>query len=432
MYQIILYIALIIVSYADIALVFPVFRTISTDLNVQPITIGDWTFSTDAIIGFVETCFLIISAITLVIYGYYSDKIDRKKLAYFGCTIWSLATLAIFFTPSYTYLLSFRIITALGISCLPPIGFSILGDSITPQNRSKIFAYWSIAFTIGSLMGAFLAPAFEDWRIPFLIIGGIALILTQLLLLTRPPPRGAKERALQELMGYQGYGYKYEVKRSDIPYLWKRRTNLWLVINFIDTIPSGIMVYWGIEFFNEHGFEPLTSVFLYVLLAVGIFLGPILFGRIGDYWFQRDMKGRLLTCILCNYLSLVPIFIAISTPFSATDVAAAAFVVAMFAIGLFINGGIGPNWYSTFLDVNVPENRGTMISLALMFDSIGKGIGPFITGLFINLQTAFLWAILIWLISSLFWFPALLSVKKDIKDVNSILAQRAKRLNSEN
>ncbi len=94
--------------------------------------------------------------------------------------------------------------------------------------------------------------------------------------------------------------------------------------------------------------------------------------------------------------------------------------------GLFINGGIGPNWYSTFLDVNVPENRGTIISLALMFDSIGKAIGPFITGIFADLQTTFLWACLIWLISSIFWFPALLSVKKKINEVDSILNQRAK------
>ncbi|MHA1264489.1 MAG: MFS transporter [Candidatus Helarchaeota archaeon] len=428
MLQIILYLALIIISYADIALIFPVFRTIVTDLNITPITIGSWTLSSDAIIGLVETCFLIVSAITLIIYGYYSDKISRKKLAYFGCTIWSFSTLALFFTPSYPYLLTFRIITALGISCLPPIGFSILGDVITPDNRSKAFAYWSIAFTIGSLIGAFLAPAFSNWRVPFLIIGILGIILTQLILFTKPPIRGAKERAFQELIGYHGYSYKYEVKRSDIPILWKRRTNFWLVVNFIDTIPSGIMVYWGIEYFNEHGFEPMTSVTLYVLLAVGIFLGPILFGRVGDRWYRRSSKGRLLTCILCNYLSLIPIFIAVTTPFSASTTVAAAFVVAMFAIGLFINGGIGPNWYSTFLDVNVPENRGTMISLALMFDSIGKGIGPFITGLFVDLQTAFLWAIIIWLISSIFWFPALISVPKDIKQVEAILRQRAKEL----
>ncbi len=430
MYQIILYLALIIVSYIDIALIFPVFRTIIADLNIQPITIGSWTLSKDAVIGLVETCFLIVSAVTIIIYGYYADKINRKKLAYFGCSIWSVATLAIFFTPSYNYLLTFRIITALGIACLPPIGFSILSDFITPQSRSKVFAYWSISFTIGSLIGAFLAPAFSDWRIPFLIIGVLAIILTQLILLTTPPKRAASERALQDLINYKGYSYKYEIKRSDLPIMWKRRTNFWLIINFVDTIPSGIMVYWGIEYFNEHGFAPMTSVFLYVLLGIGIFLGPILFGRIGDRWFRRNTKGRLLTCILCNYLSLIPIYIAITTPFSSTTIVAAAFVVAMFAIGLFINGGIGPNWYSTFLDVNLPENRGTMISLALMFDAIGKGIGPFITGLFRDLQTAFIWAIIIWLISSIFWIPALFSVEKDITNVDDILNERAKEITS--
>ncbi|MFX1298090.1 MAG: MFS transporter [Promethearchaeota archaeon] len=430
MLQLILYIALIIIGSTNIALLFPNFDVIITDLNIQPVTIGPWTFSPNAIIGFVETCFLIVSAITIIIYGYYSDKIGRKRLAYFGCTIWSIATICLFFTPpySYSYLLTFRIITALGISCIPPIGFSIIGDMVTSKNRAKILSFWAIASTMGSLIGAFLAPAFENWRTSFIYVGVVALILTQLLLLTTPPKRAAREKTLQELIEFQGYSYKYEIKKKDIPMLWKRRTNLWLVINFIDTIPSGIMVYWGIVYFKEHGFDPMTSVFLYALLGVGIFLGPVLFGWLGDRWFRTNSKGRLLTCIICNYLSLIPIFIAITTPFSASELVAAAFVIMMCTIGLFINGGIGPNWYSTFLDVNVPENRGTMISLALMFDSIGKGIGPFITGLFSDLQTAFLWACFIWLISSFFWFPALYSVNKDINDVDTILAQRAKEL----
>ena len=131
-------------------------------------------------------------------------------------------------------------------------------------------------------------------------------------------------------------------------------------------------------------------------------------------------------CFVCKSLSLIFIFTAVVTAFSSTELVAAAFFMSFLSSGLFINGGIGPNWYSTFLDVNTPENRGTMISLALMFDSIGKGIGPFITGLFVDLETAFLWACIIWLFSSLFWFPALYSISKDIKEVDAILAQRAK------
>lgn len=432
MYQLLLYLALIIIGYTNVALIFPNFDTIITDLNIQPVTIGPWTFSPNAVIGFVETCFLIVSSITIIFYGYYADKMGRRKIAYFGCTIWSLATIALFFTPpySYAYLLTFRTITALGISCIAPVGFSIIGDMVTPKNRGKILSFWSLAFTMGALVGAFLAPAFGNWRTPFIYVGIVALFLTQLLLLTKPPKRAAREGAFQELIAYKGYHYKYEIKRSDIPVLWRRRTNLWLVINFVDTIPSGIMVYWGIVYFKQHGFDPYTSVILYSILGVSIFLGPFLFGWLGDRWYRRNSKGRLLMCILCNYLSLIPIYIAITTPFSAEALVAAAFVIAMFAIGLFINGGIGPNWYSTFMDVNVPENRGTLISLALMFDGIGKGIGPFITGFFVDLETAFLWAIIIWLISSIFWLPALFSISKDIEDVDSLMAQRSKEIAS--
>jgi MFS family permease len=428
MFQTILYLFIVLVSYTNIALVFPNFDVIISDLNIQPLILGPWTLSPAALVGFIETAFLIAFAITILLYGYYTDKVNRKKLAYFGCSLWSFATIMLFFTPNYAYLLIFRIITALGVSCVAPIGFSIISDLVTSENRSKVLSFWALAFTIGSLIGAFVATSFEDWRVPFLLIGLLGLASTQLLLLVKTPPRAAKERAFQEIIGFQGYNYKYEIKRADIPMLWKRRTNFWIVVNFLDTIPTGIMVYWGIVFFKEHGFDPTTSVFLFVILGIAIFLGPPIFGWLGDRWFRRTSRGRILLCVICNYLSLIPIFIAVITPFSATDLTAAAFVVAMLAIGLLINGGIGPNWYSTFLDVNVPENRGTMLSLALMFDSIGKGIGPFITGLFLTLQDAFLWAIVIWLISSVFWLPALFSISKDINTVNAILDQRAKEI----
>lgn len=441
MLQIVLFLFIIIIAYANIAIVAPNFLSIIDDLNIQPMTIGPWTFQPKAIVGFIETCFLIVMAITIIVYGYYSDKVGRKKLAYFGCTLWSIATLAIFFTPSnsYWYLLTFRIITALGISCVAPVGFSILSDLITPKNRGKVLAFWSLAFTIGALIGAVLATSFigsppvhANWRFPFLYLGLLGLGLTQLILLTKTPKRAQKEKPFQELIEFQGYVYKYEIKKSDIPFMWKRRTNFWLVINFVDTIPTGIMLYWAIPFFIEAGFEPVTSTFLYILLGISIFFGPLLFGWLGDNWFQRDKRGRLLMCIVCNYLSLIFIFLAVATPISAEDLMVAALFIMFLSIGLFINGGIGPNWYSTFLDVNVPENRGTMLSLALMFDSIGKGIGPFITGLFIDLRTAFFWAIIIWFISSVFWFPALFSIKRDIITVNSILSERAKKALSKN
>ena len=78
----ILFIIIIIVSYTNIALVFPNFDVIIANLNIQPITIGSWTLSPTAIVGFIETAFLIVFAITIIIYGYYSDKVNRKKLAY--------------------------------------------------------------------------------------------------------------------------------------------------------------------------------------------------------------------------------------------------------------------------------------------------------------------------------------------------------------
>ena len=106
------------------------------------------------------------------------------------------------------------------------------------------------------------------------------------------------------------------------------------------------------------------------------------------------------------------------------------FLISIIMVGLFffIDSFIGPNWYSTIMDVNLPEHRGTMLSVANLVDAVGAGIGPWIGGLlylwFGSYQLAFILASVINIAGFILWIPMFRNIRKDIQDVEDILKKR--------
>ena len=108
-------------------------------------------------------------------------------------------------------------------------------------------------------------------------------------------------------------------------------------------------------------------------------------------------------------------------------------------IGMFIEFGVGPCWFSSMVDVNLPEHRGTAYAMAAMMDSIGRGLGPIIGGLFVDYYTGigeiypFGMTIMITtlsfgVISGLLWIPIYKHCNKDFGEIETVLKQRAQEL----
>jgi MFS family permease len=102
-------------------------------------------------------------------------------------------------------------------------------------------------------------------------------------------------------------------------------------------------------------------------------------------------------------------------------------------VGLAFTMGIGPNWYSSLVDVNFPENRGTMVAVGTFIDSIGRALGAAIGGyvLFVtdSLSTTIFWIFLIaGIFSTCLWIPLFYTAKKDYRDINKAMEERASSL----
>ncbi len=101
-------------------------------------------------------------------------------------------------------------------------------------------------------------------------------------------------------------------------------------------------------------------------------------------------------------------------------------------LGMAFTFGIAPNWYSSMIDVNYPEHRGTMIAVASFIDTIGRAIGAFIGGfllLIIGITFTIIWTMLVFGIISIgFWIPLFFTAQKDFNSVNEFMKERAQEM----
>lgn len=151
-------------------------------------TIGDDLHGLDQQ-AWVTTAYLIVSTISVPIYGKLSDIFGRRPLFIFGIAVFLAGSLLATFSTSMFMLAGFRAVQGLGAGALMSIPLAIMADILAPRERAKyqgyFFAVFGISSVIGPLIGGLFAGANEilfisGWRWVFLInvpIGVGALLM---------------------------------------------------------------------------------------------------------------------------------------------------------------------------------------------------------------------------------------------------------------
>jgi EmrB/QacA subfamily drug resistance transporter len=151
-------------------------------------TIGDDLHGLDQQ-AWVTTAYLIVSTISVPIYGKLSDIFGRRPLFIFGIAVFLVGSLASSFSTSMLMLAGFRAIQGLGAGALMSLPLAIMADILAPRERAKyqgyFFAVFGVSSVIGPLIGGLFAGAnqilfISGWRWVFLInvpIGIIALFM---------------------------------------------------------------------------------------------------------------------------------------------------------------------------------------------------------------------------------------------------------------
>lgn len=432
-----LFCGILFLDFADQSMINPLVNPLLRDFfnninNVVPIGVISFTFT-------------LVSAISMVVAGILADRQSRIRLCFWGCIIYSSFSILTILTPSgsagYIFFFITRALNGIGIGIIIPTIYSLVGDTVSEKRRTTSFAYVSLAILLGQMTGIGVASSVgESWRTGYFGLGLVTFVLAFGLLWVREPKRGIQETELRDLI-LEGAEYRFRISKKDIKLLVGNRSNIWLVANFIDVIPGAIILLLIFKYFEDvhnAGADLVNAMILGVFLVGGV--GTLLFGKLGDIGFQKDKRAKVFIALLCNFLPIIFMVIFLKTQFVLPDgiplgealkIPGVILVFASIATAIFINQGVNPNWYSTLTDVNLPEHRATIISLASMMDVTGKALGPLI-GSFIATQWGIvtaMWSVLgFWILNVFFWFPLLVYIRRDLNNVQTILAARAKEM----
>lgn len=135
-------------------------------------TLYSWVFS----------AYLLMNAVTVLIYGKLSDLFGRKPILFFGIIVFLIGSILCGFATSMKTLIIFRLIQGFGAGAVMPIATTIVGDIYSAEERAKIQGYlasvWGISAITGPAVGGLLVQ-YVSWKFVFWInipLGILALI----------------------------------------------------------------------------------------------------------------------------------------------------------------------------------------------------------------------------------------------------------------
>ena len=147
---------------AVIGLFPPLFSSMAKELNVSVSSMG-----------FVSAITILFIALSSIVWGYLADKGRRKRLIFFGTSIWTMSLLFTALSQNFIQLITFQIFTGIGLGCIGSIGFSVLSDYIPKKYLGTLMSLWGLSQGFGGILGSVTAPiisAHYGWRSPFIII----------------------------------------------------------------------------------------------------------------------------------------------------------------------------------------------------------------------------------------------------------------------
>ena len=134
--------------------------------------------------------------------GWLADKTNRVKVLSLACATWSAATMACGVAANYPQLVVARMTVGFGEAGGVPPSYAIISDYFPPGRRGSALGIFNLGPPIGAALGiafgASIAAAF-NWRLAFLLLGGVGLLAAiAVLCIVREPRRGGLDRSADQ------------------------------------------------------------------------------------------------------------------------------------------------------------------------------------------------------------------------------------------
>lgn len=182
----------IFVSTMDTTVATVAIPSIGRDLHASP---SDLQWVLDS--------YIVIRGCLMFSAGALGDRFGRRTMFQQGLALFGIASLLCSLAPSADWLITFRIIQAVGGSFLVPTGFALIADAYPDRRgRAKAIGIWTAVTGISTGLGPVLGGALVDgfgWRSVFLINLPIVAVAIALAAKYAPARAGDPDRKLDPL-----------------------------------------------------------------------------------------------------------------------------------------------------------------------------------------------------------------------------------------
>lgn len=394
-------------------------------------------------IGWMETLRSVAATISAPFWGYAADKWSRKKVLFFGTGIWGVWTLLVGLSPNFSSMVIIRVISGLGLGCLMPATFSLLGDHFSQNKRGRALGVIGLVGLIGVVISVLLVgmvATVDLWRWGFIGLG-IASILTGVIiwLLVEEPPRGSSEPELEGIITHADEK-KYSINVKDmidtlkIPTIWAA-----IIQGVSGSMPWVVMgiyfIRWMVEnlgysnvttFSDPKGSAPLIFAIVLIGAAISNFMG----GVIGDYAERVNPKyGRTV-------IGQFSVFSGVPLMYLLLKYGSVMTFWQMFGLALFtalMIGWPGRGAKEPMMQAVVPpEKRSSAYSMVNLVEGVLSSFSGAIAGAIAvksGLTTAMLWTVPFpWIICGLAFSAFYFTYPKDAEKVRKQMVIRRDEL----
>jgi MFS family permease len=404
----------VLLHQADKLLIGPLTENIIKDFNI-----------TNTQMGAVSMGAMIVGAVFYPIWGYLYDRYSRPKLLALSSFIWGATTWLNAIAPTYPIFLVTRSSTGIDDSTYPGM-FSLVSDYFNPKVRGKVYGLLQFTQPLGYLLGmvlGLLLGGFIGWRGVFYITGSLGVVMAAVIFFgVKEVPRGQSEPEMADIIVRGQYRFDLQIATN----LFKKPSLLLLFIQgFFGVFPWNAITIWFFYYLgSERGFNETTQLIVMVIAVLILAVGYPVGGSIGDFFFKRNKRGRLMVSMIGVILGAIFLYFALNVPNE-------NIILFTILLGLtaFFMPFASPNVISTVFDITLPEIRSTAVSVQYFIESIGAASAPLIVGIIADqtsLKNAFLLiCISTWVLCAIFFFFTSLFINKDIETLRREMTQRA-------
>lgn len=300
-------------------------------------------------------------AISLLFFGSISEVFGRKPVMTVSLLVSSVLVILTALSPSFHFLLLFRILQGIALAGLPAVAMAYLGEEIEGRSLGLAMGLYISGNSIGGMGGRIISGALTDWfswKVALVGIGVVSLLASFLFIWAIPKSKHFTPR-------------KFEVKKLTGS----------LISQFTE---PGLIFLFGISFllmgsfvslYNYIGFQLLAPPYLLSQTVVGFIFIVYLVGTFSSTWMGMlaDKHGRGKILKISLLILLFGAFITLNTNLLVKIIG-----IAIFTFGFFAGHSIASGWVGRLSTHDLAQAS----ALYLFFYYAGSSVGGTTGGVF--------------------------------------------------